>query len=140
MKPTDALARALLSGLFLSAGAKTVRSPSGLAPKAEAVTAPIERLARQVLPAKLAEPVTADNFVRLNGAAQVGAGVALATGAAPRLGAGVLAASLVPTTFAGHAFWKETDPKARAAQRLQVLKNAAIAGGLLTVALGEDRS
>ncbi len=56
MKPTDALARALLSGLFLSAGAKTVRSPSGLAPKAEAVTAPIERLARQVPPPSSPSP------------------------------------------------------------------------------------
>jgi len=57
----------------------------------------------------------------------------LAMGRAPRLAALALAASLIPTTIAGHRFWTETDPSARAAQRIQFLKNAAMLGGLLVV-------
>ena len=55
------------------------------------------------------EPVT---LVRINAVAQIAAGLALATGRAPRLSAAVLAASLVPTTAAGHRFWEESDPDA----------------------------
>ena len=43
----------------------------------------------------------------------------------------MLAASLVPTTLAGHPFWDETDPQAKAQQRLQFAKNTSILGGLL---------
>ena len=47
-------------------------------------------------------------LVRVNAAIQLGAAAALATGRAPRLSAMVLAASLVPTTCAGHPFWEAT--------------------------------
>ncbi len=43
---------------------------------------------------------------------QIASALALATGRAPRLAATVLAASLVPTTLAGHRFWEESDPTA----------------------------
>jgi hypothetical protein len=33
--------------------------------------------------------------------------------------------------MAGHAFWDETDPQAKATQRLQFAKNTSILGGLL---------
>ncbi|WP_347354688.1 DoxX family protein [Intrasporangium sp.] len=72
--------------------------------------------------------------VRLNGGAMVAGGAALALGVLPRAAALGLVASLVPTTIAGHAFWKVEDPKTRAAQRVQVLKNIGLAGGLLAVA------
>ena len=49
-------------------------------------------------------------LVRINAVAQIVAAVALARGRAPRLSSTVLAASLVPTTVAGHQFWNETDP------------------------------
>jgi uncharacterized membrane protein YphA (DoxX/SURF4 family) len=49
----------------------------------------------------------------------------------PRVAALVLAGSLVPTTLAGHRFWEEDDPKTRAAQQLQFLKNTSMLGGLL---------
>jgi uncharacterized membrane protein YphA (DoxX/SURF4 family) len=56
------------------------------------------------------------------------------------LGAAVLAGSMVPTTLAGHAFWKVEDPAARKAQRIQFLKNAALVGGLLfEVALDQPK-
>lgn len=72
--------------------------------------------------------------VRVNGAAMVAGGAALALGVLPRVAALGLVASLVPTTVAGHPFWSEEDPQARATQRIQVLKNVGLVGGLLAVA------
>ena len=83
-----------------------------------------------------AEPPLTDDtgrLVRVNGAVQVGAGIGLALGIAPRLAALALAASLVPTTAAGHRFWEEEDDKARAQQTIHFLKNITIMGGLLEV-------
>ena len=74
-----------------------------------------------------------ETLVRVNGGVQAAAGAVLATGIAPQLAAGALAASLVPTTLAGHAFWELEDPAARAGQRVQFLKNLAMFGGLLLV-------
>lgn len=73
--------------------------------------------------------------VRLNGALMAVGGAALILDRAPRLAAAALAASLVPTTLAGHAFWRHEDPVARTTQRIQVLKNVGLVGGLLAVAL-----
>lgn len=47
----------------------------------------------------------------------------------------MLAASLVPTTLAGHPFWTIEDPAARKVQRTQFHKNLAMIGGLLFVAI-----
>lgn len=69
-------------------------------------------------------------IVRGNGAAQAVGGALLAVGVFPRPAAAVLAASLLPTTFAGHAYWTIEDPAARKAQRTQFLKNLAMLGGL----------
>jgi uncharacterized membrane protein YphA (DoxX/SURF4 family) len=77
-------------------------------------------------------------LVQVNGAVQVGAGVLLALGVLPRLSALALAASLVPTTAAGHRFWEEAEPAARAQQTIHFLKNAAMLGGLLAV-IGSPR-
>ena len=73
-------------------------------------------------------------LVRLNGGVQIGAGILMAMGVLPRPMAASLAASLVPTTLAGHPFWQESDPAARSAQRIQFLKNASILGGLVLAA------
>lgn len=75
-----------------------------------------------------------ERLVRINGAVQVGAGVMLATGRFPRVAALALAGSLVPTTLAGHAWWKEEDPNRRADQRTQFIKNLSLLGGLLIAA------
>jgi uncharacterized membrane protein YphA (DoxX/SURF4 family) len=58
-------------------------------------------------------------------------GTALAIGIKPRLAALSLAASLIPTTLAGHRFWEEEDERARAMQLTQFLKNLGLLGGLL---------
>ena len=70
-------------------------------------------------------------IVRINAGVQIAAAAALATGRAPRLSSAVLAASLLPTTIAGHAFWHEQDPAARTLQRLNFFKGISLVGGLL---------
>lgn len=72
--------------------------------------------------------------VRLNGAAMVAGGAALILNVLPRAAALGLVASLVPTTLAGHSYWKHDDPQMRTTQRIQLLKNLGLAGGLLAVA------
>ena len=65
-------------------------------------------------------------IVRINAGLQIVAAAALATGRAPRLSSTVLAASLLPTTIAGHAFWREQDPGAKATQRLNFFKGVSL--------------
>ena len=50
----------------------------------------------------------------------------------------MLAATLVPTTAAGHRFWEESDPAARAQQRVHFFKNVSMLGGLLIAAGDTD--
>jgi uncharacterized membrane protein YphA (DoxX/SURF4 family) len=101
----------------------------------DAVSAPGARVA---MAAKLGIP-RPEEAVRLNGAAMVAGGVALVADVQPRAAALGLVASMVPTTLAGHSFWKEEDPQARKANRIQFLKNLGLMGGLLAVALRTHR-
>ena len=118
----------MLAGIFVVAGVDTLRRPHPRARTADFVLRRIAGLA----PEPLRDPVT---LVRINAAAQVGAGTLLAVGRAPRLAALVLAGSLVPTTIGGHAFWRQDDPAQRMQQLTHFLKNTAILGGLLLAAL-----
>jgi putative oxidoreductase len=72
--------------------------------------------------------------VRLNGAVQMAAGTLLALGRFPRLSALALAATLVPTTAAGHRFWEAEEDADRTQQRIHFLKNLSMFGGLLITA------
>ena len=60
-------------------------------------------------------------------------GVALGLGVLPRLAAAGLIASLIPTSAAGHPFWRDTDPAVRAQNLNQTLKHLGLVGGLLLV-------
>jgi uncharacterized membrane protein YphA (DoxX/SURF4 family) len=104
------------------------------------VTDRLVPLVKRVAPKKVGDriPDSTKSLVRLNGAAEVLGGVALASGNGRRLGALVLAASLVPTTLAGHAFWQETDPAARANNKIHFLKNLGLLGGLLLAAVDTE--
>jgi putative oxidoreductase len=120
-RPLRSLARAAVGTSFVILGWDPYLEAGPRAVKAAALGLPKPELA-----------------VTLNGGAMVVAGVALACGVAPRAMSAVLAGLLVPTTLAGHPFWNESDPKARAQQRTQFLKNLCMLGGLLEVALGDQ--
>lgn len=115
------LGRALLGTTFIVLGYEAAKEPGGRTALAEEFGVPNPEMA-----------------VRANGAAMVLGGSALALGVFPRAAATGLAVSLVPTTLAGHAFWKVDDPVVRNTQRIQVLKNMALAGGLLTIAAAPE--
>ena len=51
---------------------------------------------------------------------------------------GTLAASLVPTTLAGHRFWELEDPAQRTQQKLHFFKNVSMLGGLIIAAGDTD--
>ena len=120
------LARSFIAPMFIADGFDVLRNPND---KAKAV----EKVAGQL--SALGLPEDPVRLVRLNGAVQLAAGSLLAIGRVPRLASVALAASLVPTTLAGHRFWEETDPAAKADQRMQFLKNLAMLGGLLLAAM-----
>ncbi|WP_328992080.1 DoxX family protein [Kribbella sp. NBC_01245] len=140
MTVVRALARPLLSAIFIVQGAKAVRNPDPHVAKAEPVADRLVPLIKKLAPAQVSDrlPESTRNLVRLNGAAQVIGGVALASGSGRRLGALVLAGSLVPTTLAGHSFWQESEPTVRQAQQVQFLKNLGLLGGLLLAAVDTD--
>ena len=71
-----------------------------------------------------------------DGALKVAAGGLLAFGRFPRLSALALAGALVPTTIAGHAFWKESDREAQAAA--SALHEEREHGGLLIAAVDTE--
>ena len=84
-------------------------------------------------------PISDAAVVRANGAVQAAAGTLLALGILPRASAMILAGTLIPTTWAGHAFWTLEDPAARKLQRIHFHKNMAMIGGLLFAALDGPR-
>jgi putative oxidoreductase len=119
-----AMARPLLASIFVVGGIDAFRNAHTKAAAAQKVLAPMSR-------GRIDTVSDAELAVKVDGAVKVAAGLSLASGRFPRLSALVLAATLVPTTLAGHRFWEESDKAARAAQRLQFTKNASILGGLI---------
>ncbi|KAF0959373.1 DoxX family protein [Rhodococcus sp. T7] len=130
------IARPLLSAIFISGGIDALRNP---AQKAQAA-APLIDKSTDALPGSVTQKIPSDpeTLVKINAAVQIGGGVLLATGKAPRLASLALAGSLVPTTVVGHDFWNETDPAKKAAQRTQFLKNVSLLGGLLIAAVDTE--
>jgi len=125
------LGRSLLAPMFVTGGLDAIRHPESKEAKAEAITGPITET--------LGLPDETPLLVQLNGGVQFIGGTLLGLGRFTRPAAFALAASLIPTTLAGHRFWEELDPKARAAQRIHFLKNTAMLGGLVLVTTDRDR-
>ena len=116
----------LLSWVFLKSGSQTLRDPT----RAANIAAPLLERVQASIP-----PATPARLVRINGGVQVAAAAMLVVGRFRRPAALTLAASLVPTTVAGHAFWRLTEQSQRTAQRIHFEKNMAILGGLVLAAL-----
>lgn len=129
MQLVRAAARPMLATMFITGGLDSVMHPKGKAGAAARVAPGIAQ--------RLPFPLTEDpvQLVRINGAVQLTAGVSLALGRFPRLSALVLAASLVPTTLAGHRFWEKTETGERKAQQQHFTKNLSMLGGLLLAAV-----
>jgi len=117
----------MLAPIFIVQGLDSLLHPDTKAPAAEKVVRPLAERVPAV-------PDSVEQAVRLNGAVQLVAGSLLAIGKFPRLSAAALAASLIPTTAAGHRFWESSDKQERAQQKVHFLKNVTMLGGLLIAA------
>jgi uncharacterized membrane protein YphA (DoxX/SURF4 family) len=131
-----AIPRTMLASYFVAAGIKAIRDPESLVPAAEPLVDRVVPLVKEYTPEQVAGyvPENAVTLVRINGITQVMGGTALATGKGRRLGALLLAGSLVPSTIAKHPFWKVQDPEERAQDRTHFLKNVSLVGGVLIAA------
>ena len=131
------IARPLLASMFVVGGVNALRNAPDYAIKAKEVTDRLVPLAKRALPQA---PIPEDpaTLVRINAAVHIGAGAALATGHFPRLASTALAATLVPTTLAGHQFWNESDPVQKANHRVHFFKNVSMLGGLLLAAVDTE--
>lgn len=122
-----AIARPMLASIFAIQGFDTVLHPERVARQAEPVVRPLADRVSAV-------PANTEQAVRISGAVQLAGALMLAVGRLPRLSALAIAATLVPTTLAGHRFWEVEDDKDRAQQRIHFLKNVSMLGGLLIAA------
>ncbi len=117
------IARPMMAAIFVTSGLDTLRHPAksaqSAAPMIKALAGPLNL------------PDDPELMVRASGATMLLAGTMLGMGKLPRLAALALAVTLVPTTYAAHAFWTVQDPAARAQQRTHFLKNVGLLGGVL---------
>ncbi len=116
--------------------------PDAAQPAVDSVTDAARPLAGETLMAgsqpqapKVDLPTDPELLTQVNGGVMVGAGLLLAIGKLPRLSAAALAATLIPTTLAGHRFWEVEDTEERTAQQIHFMKNVALLGGLALAAV-----
>jgi len=130
------IARPLLSVAFIAEGASALRNTRRRAEQA----APLIQASEQHLPPEVSArvPSNPETLVRINAAAQIGGGILLALGRAPRLASVALTGSFIPTTISNDAFWDESDPTIRAAKRADFLKNLSLLGGLTIAAVDTE--
>jgi len=125
------IARPLLASGFVLGAVSALRHSQELAPKAASVA---DKIAPTAHKAGVPLPQDAQTLVKINAAAQIVGGLALATGRAPRLGALVLAVTTIPATVVEHPFWSATSPDDQTSQRLHFVKNLSMIGGALIAA------
>jgi uncharacterized membrane protein YphA (DoxX/SURF4 family) len=114
----------MLGSIFVVQGFDAMVNPERVSPRAEPVVQPLAERVPLI-------PNETEQAVRINGAVQFTGGLLLSMGRLPRLSALAIAATLVPTTLAGHRFWEIDDKQERATHRIHFLKNLSILGGLL---------
>lgn len=125
----------MLAALFIQGGISALRAPAAHAQAAKPVLdamSPAVDKAVEVAP--IDQRPDEEMLVKIDAGVKIVAGTMLAFGKFPRLAATALAATLVPTTLAGHRFWEETDPARKQEQQIHFLKNVGLFGGLLIAA------
>lgn len=126
------VARPMLSAVFISRGIDALRSPK---PAADATRQTLEGLSKLPEPVGTNVPSNAETVARVNAGVQIGGGLLLATGRFPRLASLALAASVIPGSLGGHAFWNEVDPQRKADERRAFITDVSLIGGLIIAAV-----
>lgn len=129
------IARPLLASTFVFGGIDTLRNPGPRVAGARPVVEKMTEQADKQLPVQV--PRDVEQWVKIDAGVKVGAGALFALGRLPRLSALVLAASIIPTTLAGHRFW-EKEGAEKAGQTIHFLKNLGLLGGLLLAAVDTE--
>lgn len=120
------VARSMLASVFAVRGVQAVRNPQSAVPAAQPFVEAIVPLAKKYAPAEIAASIPSDTatLVRAGGVAQVIGAVMLASGKGRRVGAGLLAASLLPRTFA-------TSPAGAGKDLSEFVTNVSLLGGVV---------
>jgi uncharacterized membrane protein YphA (DoxX/SURF4 family)/propanediol dehydratase small subunit len=129
------IARPLLSAAFIGQGVDALRNPK---PAADAARPALEGIRHLPDPIGAKVPSDAETFARINAAVQVGGGLLLATGKAPRLASAALAFTVIPGSIGGHMFWNESDPQRKADERRALLTDLSLLGGLIIAAVDTE--
>jgi uncharacterized membrane protein YphA (DoxX/SURF4 family) len=125
----------MLATTFIARGVDAVRSPK---PAADAARSTLESLSKLPDPVGAKVPTNAETVARVNGAVQIGAGLLLATGKLPRFASAALALSVVPGSLGAHAFWNESDPERKSAERRAFLADISLIGGLIIASVDTE--
>ena len=135
MTITRLIARPLLASAFVAGAVHALRNTDEHAARASAV---IDTYVPALQARGIPVPSDPTTVVRVHAAVQVAAGLALATGRAPRTSAGILALPSLPLTLPQRAFWTEPDPAESARQRGEFLRDLSLLGGLLLAGVDTD--
>ncbi|MFX4272992.1 DoxX family protein [Propionibacteriaceae bacterium Y1685] len=130
-----AAARTMLASFYVLNGVKTVRDPHPLVPATQPITDTVVPTVKKFAPEQVAGFVPTDTttWVRIGGIAQIIGGLGVATGKGRRLGALILAGSIVPDTLTNNAFWSEDDEEEKDRKKDGFIKNIALIGSVLLV-------
>lgn len=122
------IARPMLASVYIADGVDTLTNTQAHVDSTESVLKKVNA----VLPRQYAAYIPNDPklVARAVGGTKVGAGSLLAIGKAPRLSAGALALTAIPTILGRHAFWETQDAKEKSARRSGFLTSIALLGGL----------
>jgi uncharacterized membrane protein YphA (DoxX/SURF4 family) len=129
------VARPMLATTFIARGVDSLRSPKTAA---DAARPTLDELGKLPDPVGANIPTNAETVVRVTAAVQIGAGLLLATGRLPRFASGALALSMVPGSLGEHAFWSETDPERKSAERRAFLADVGLLGGLIIASVDTE--
>lgn len=122
------IARPLLSAVFIGQGVDSLLNPK---PAAEAAAPTVDGLRALPDPVGSAIPSDPQKFAQFNAAVQVGGGLLLASGKAPRIASAALALTVLPANLGAHMFWSEGDPQVKAEKRRDFLTDLSLLGGLM---------
>jgi uncharacterized membrane protein YphA (DoxX/SURF4 family) len=122
------IARPLLSAVFIGQGIDSLLNPKSAA---EAAVPTVDGL--RALPDPVGSNIPSDpqTFAQINAAVQIGGGLLLATGKAPRIASAALAFTVLPANLGAHMFWSENDPQLKAEKRKDFLTDLSLLGGLM---------
>jgi len=118
----------MLSAVFIGQGVDSLLHPE-LA--AQAAAPAVGGLSALPDPVSSKVPSDPETFAKINAAVQIGGGLLLAAGRAPRLASAALAFTVIPANLGAHMFWTESDPERKAQQRRAFLTDVSLLGGLM---------